>query len=214
MKEEQSDEALMRQYRDEGDVQAFETLVRRHRRPIYNFIVRFVGAGDKAEDLLQDVFVKLASRADDYAGRAKVRTWLYTIARNLSVDELRRARHRNAVSLDGVAGGDGEGAPLVERIPGAEALPDRAADSARLGPILVEAIAALPEDQREVFLLREYSGVPFKEIAEITGAGLNTVKSRMRYALEGLRKSLEARGIVAEPDTSGAGATDTEAVGT
>lgn len=194
MIEVSTDDALLSRYESKGDVQAFEILVHRHRRPLFNFILRFVGRADKAEDLLQEVFLKMAVRAAEYEGRAKVRTWLFTIARNLSVDELRKAGHRDAASLDACAGDDG-GSPMVERMPGRLPSPDRAASSARLQPLLSEAVAALPEDQREVFLLREYAGVPFREIAEITGIGVNTVKSRMRYALEGLRRSLEATGI-------------------
>ena len=194
MKEENSDEALLRRYQTRGDVRAFELLVLRHRRALFNFIARFVGNKDKAEDLLQDVMVKLATRAADWEGRASVRTWLFTIARNLAVDEIRRAKHRDTVSLD-VPCAENSSVPMVERIAGGVPLPDRAAAASMIQPLLIEAIAALPEDQREVFLLREYAGVPFKEIAEITGTGVNTIKSRMRYALEGLRKTLEERGV-------------------
>ena len=83
-------------------------------------------------------------------------------------------------------------------LPGSGAGTDRAASSSRLAPVLVKALEALPEEQREVFVLREYGGVPFKEIAEITSTPVNTVKSRMRYALEGLRRWLEEKGITAE----------------
>ncbi|MFW5879167.1 MAG: RNA polymerase sigma factor [Myxococcota bacterium] len=192
---ESSDEALLRRYQAKGDVQAFELLVLRHRRALFNFIARFVGSQDKAEDLLQDVLVKLATLAADYQGRASVRTWLFTIARNLACDEMRKAKHRDAVSLDAAAAGEGASSPLVERLAGDAPAPDRAAASAMLQPVLAEAIASLPDDQREVFLLREYGGVPFKEIAEVTGTGVNTIKSRMRYALEGLRRALEERGV-------------------
>ncbi len=212
MSEASTDEALLGRYKHNGDVRAFELLVKRHRKALFNFIFRFVGEADKAEDLLQDVMVKMATRAADYEGRAKVRTWLFTIARNLAVDELRKARHRRAVSLDAPASQDDGMGPMVERVPGSMPSPDRAASAARLQPILKAAIAALPEDQREVFLLREYAGVPFKEIAKITGTGPNTVKSRMRYALEGLRRFLEETGIEAvEAEESNESA---EAVGT
>ena len=81
--------------------------------------------------------------------------------------------------------------------------PERAAYNARLRPMLTKALAALPEEQREVFLLREYHGVSFKEIADVTGVNENTVKSRMRYALEGLRKRLSELGVDSELVTDG-----------
>ncbi|MDF1564933.1 MAG: RNA polymerase sigma factor [Deltaproteobacteria bacterium] len=194
----QSDESLMLAYQA-GDVRAFEVLVRRHRGPVFNFILRVIGDREQAEDLVQETFFRLARNAESYREKSKLTTWLYTIARNLSIDALRRGRHRKTTSLDAPLGGDGaEGASLAEHLPGQEAGTDRAASSARLGPVLKEAIEALPEEQREVFVLREYAGVPFKEIAEITDTPVNTVKSRMRYALEGLRRWLEDRGITAE----------------
>ncbi len=193
-----SDEQLMLAYRF-GDVRAFEVLVRRHRKAIFNFCLRLVGQRERAEDLVQETFIKMAKNAGSFRERAKLSTWMYTIARNLCIDELRKMRHRNAVSLDGPAPGQDDGAqPLVDRVHASSPGPDRSADAARLGPLLVEALAALPDEQREVFVLREYSGVPFKEIAEITGTPVNTVKSRMRYALEGLRRYLAARGVTRE----------------
>ena len=193
-----SDEKLMLAYQA-GDVRAFEVLVRRHRRPVFNFCLRIVGQRERAEDLVQETFLKMAKNASAFRERAKLKTWMYTIARNLCIDELRKMRHRNAASLDRPAGpADEDPRPLVDRVASADAGPDRAAEAARLKPLLVEALAALPDEQREVFVLREYAGVPFKEIAEITGTPVNTVKSRMRYALEGLRRYLSDRGVTAQ----------------
>lgn len=190
-----SDESLMADYQA-GDVRAFESLLRRYRKPLFNFVLRFVGSREKAEDLVQDTFLKVAKNADAYRKRAKFSTWVYTIARNLCIDELRRAKHRHTTSLDAPAGTDPEAdGSLGDLVPGGGPAPDRAAASSRVAPMLVEALQSLPGEQREVFVLREYSGVPFREIARITDTAENTVKSRMRYALEGLRKFLEGRGI-------------------
>ncbi len=196
-----SDEKLMLAYQA-GDVRAFEVLVRRYRRPVFNFCLRIVGQRERAEDLVQDTFLKMAKNASAFRERAKLKTWMYTIARNLCIDELRKMRHRSAASLDqpgvSAASADQDCVPLGDRIAGSGPGPDRAADAARLKPLLVAALAALPEEQREVFVLREYAGVPFKEIAEITGTPVNTVKSRMRYALEGLRRYLSDHGVSAQ----------------
>ena len=194
---EPSDEELLASYQ-QGDVGAFERLLRRHRGPLFTFLVRMLGDREKAEDLAQEAFLRLVRGAAQWQQRAKFKTWLYTIARNLCVDQSRRDKFRRTDSLDApAAGADGleDGPALVEQIAGAGAAPDRAAESARLRPVLTRALASLPEEQREVFILREQAGVPFKEIAEMVGVNENTVKSRMRYALEGLRKQLEAAGV-------------------
>ncbi len=181
-----------------GDARAFETLVRRHRTPVFNFILRFTGHRARSEDVLQETWLKVVRSAREYEPKAKFTTWLYTIARNLCVDSARKESYRQASSLEAPtghgAGGD-EGRPLGEGLPDSGASPERGAYNARLRPLLERALASLPEEQREVFVLREYSGIAFKDIAEVTGVSENTVKSRMRYALDGLRKRLAEMGV-------------------
>lgn len=193
---ETSDERLMLAFQA-GDARAFETLVRKHRTPVFNFILRFVGHRARAEDVLQETWLKVVRSAGEYTPKAKFTTWLYTIARNLCVDSARKESYRQASSLEApAAGADGEeGRPLGEGLPDTGASPERGAYNARLRPLLERALASLPEEQREVFILREYSGIPFKDIAEVTGVSENTVKSRMRYALDGLRRRLADMGV-------------------
>ncbi|WNG18417.1 RNA polymerase sigma factor [Cystobacter fuscus] len=191
-----SDERLMLAFRA-GDPRAFEVLVRRHRTPVFNFIFRFTGHRARAEDVLQETWLKVVRGAPDYETKAKFTTWLYTIARNLCVDSARKESYRQAASLESpTAGSEGEDSrPLGEALPDEGASPERGAYNARVRPLLERALAGLPEEQREVFVLREYSGIPFKDIAEVTGVSENTVKSRMRYALEGLRRRLAELGV-------------------
>jgi RNA polymerase sigma-70 factor (ECF subfamily) len=187
-----SDEGLMLRYQ-KGEVRAFELLLGRHRRPVFNFILRFVGDPAQAEDLLQECFLRVIKGADAYQKQAKFTTWLYTIARNLCVDAARRGKHRKAYSLDVPmdqnAGKDG--ATLLDVVPDKSAGTDRKAISKELHGRLHGAIGKLSEDQREVFLMREFLDMPFRDIAEVVGCPENTVKSRMRYALEKLREELE-----------------------
>jgi RNA polymerase sigma-70 factor (ECF subfamily) len=189
-----SDEQLLAAYRA-GDATAFEKLLARYERPIWTYLRRFVRHDETAEDLLQEVFLRVVRDAQDAAapgwkGQAKFGTWLYTIARNLCVDRSRREAIRASSSMD--AGGDGDEAPvsLHERLPA----PDRPADAVlanrQAAARIDRAIAALPDDQREVFLMREVMELPFAEIAAVVGASEPTVKSRMRYALEKLRAAL------------------------
>ncbi len=181
-----------------GDARAFETLVRKHRTPVFNFILRFTGHRARAEDVLQETWLKVVRSAREYEAKAKFTTWLFTIARNLCVDSARKESYRQASSLEAPMGngaGGEEGRTLGEALPDGGATPERGAYNARLRPLIERALAGLPEEQREVFVLREYSGIAFKEIAEVTGVSENTVKSRMRYALEGLRRRLAELGV-------------------
>ncbi|HEY2746736.1 MAG TPA: RNA polymerase sigma factor [Polyangia bacterium] len=185
-----SDESLMLRYRD-GDVRAFELLVTRHRKPLYNFILRFVRDTAQAEDVTQEAFLRLVKGADAYERQAKFTTWLYTIARNLCVDASRRGKHRKAASLDAPLSDDDGASSLLDLLPDGTAGVDRQAQSRELGLRLRQAIEALPDEQREIFLLREVADLQFNEIANVVGCPENTVKSRMRYALEKLREALE-----------------------
>jgi RNA polymerase sigma-70 factor (ECF subfamily) len=188
---DETDEQLMRRFQ-RGDARAFETLMHRHRTPIHAFLRRHLGDRARAEDLLQETFLRVVKGAAAWEPRAAVRTWLFAIARNLAADEARRRVFRDADPLD--AAPDGE-VPRAERIAGEGRAPDDAAGDALVRPRLEAALAALPAEQREVFLLREHAGLSFPEIAEATGANENTVKSRLRYALVALRDRLAAEGL-------------------
>ena len=185
-----------------GDVMlGFEVLVGRYKNSIVSFLFRFVGDFRTAEDLAQETFLRIVKGAQAWEHRARFQTWLFTIARNLCVDQARRDRFRRADSLD-AEGPDGEQA-MVDSVPGREIDPGRGAESARLRPVLQQALLSLPVEQREVFVLREQAGVPFKEIASMVGVNENTVKSRMRYALEALRRNLTAAGVTEESAEAG-----------
>jgi RNA polymerase sigma-70 factor (ECF subfamily) len=196
---DETDEQLMRKFQ-RGDARAFETLMRRHRTKVHSFLCRLVGDRARAEDLLQETFLRVVKGAAGWEPRAAVRTWLFTIARNLAADEARRRVFRETEPLDAPGpGGDPRPEPAAEA--GAARAPDDAAGDALIRPRLEAALLALPPEQREVFLLREHADLSFPEIAAATGANENTVKSRLRYALLALRERLAAEGIApsAEP---------------
>ncbi|HMU38137.1 MAG TPA: RNA polymerase sigma factor [Pseudomonadota bacterium] len=184
---DEANETLMVRFRG-GDPRAFELLLERHQKPIFQFVFRSVGVKAVAEELTQETFLRVIKQKDHYEERARFTTWLYTLARNLCIDHSRRMQHRRAKSLDAV---DEEGHSLLERTADKALSVERQAVSEELQKKLRAAIETLPDDQREVFLLREEADLSFKEIAEIVGISENTVKSRMRYALTKLRSLLE-----------------------
>jgi RNA polymerase sigma-70 factor (ECF subfamily) len=190
-REEVTDEVLMMRFQG-GDRAAFAGLVRRHKTPIFNFILRQVRSAQVAEDLVQDVFVKIVHNATEFKHEARFTTWAYTIARNICIDHLRKMALRRHPSLDQSSQDDGEGPTLGERMPDRSpgAATERAAIGSELGVRITGAVEKLPAEQREVFLLREVGNIPFKDIAEMIGVPENTVKSRMRYALERLQEAL------------------------
>ena len=193
-----TDEDLMIQY-GRGEVQAFEELMKRHQKSVFGFIFRFVGNREKAEDLLQEVFLRVIKSAANYRMKAKFTTWLYTIARNICIDEARKRAKRTEVSLNrNISKDQGDGGKTF-----LDNVEDQRSDDGSSFTMrkefrkkLEQALSELPSEQREVFLMREFSGLKFREIASVVGVPENTVKSRMRYALDALRGHLEEfRGV-------------------
>jgi RNA polymerase sigma-70 factor (ECF subfamily) len=189
-----SDETLLAAFND-GDASAFEVLLERYRRPVFNFLLRSTRDRDRAQDLTQETFLRVVQSAGSFQHQSRFSTWLYTIARNLCVDAGRKHALRRHPSLDapvaGPAFAGGGAAPLLgERVAAPDLGAERRAESKRVGARISAAVEALPPEQREVFLLRHLQHMPFKDIAAVVGVPENTVKSRMRYALERLQAAL------------------------
>lgn len=186
--EAMDDEALMERFAA-GDSRALGILYDRHNRALKAFAIQQGAA--RPDDVVQDAFLRVVRNATGFKGQSKFRTWLFTIGRNLCVDASRRDRFRNGPSLDAPMGSD-DGPTLGERIAsdavGLDA--SRNTADAQFSRSYDVALANLPTEQREVFTLREISGLSFAEIAEATQTNENTVKSRMRYALKALREAL------------------------
>jgi RNA polymerase sigma-70 factor (ECF subfamily) len=193
LRSDPTDEELMVRFQG-GDRPAFALLVRRHKTRLYNFALRQIGNGSAAEEVVQDAFVRVVQSATEFRHAARFSTWLYTIARNLCVDQARKRALRRHPSLDerasDVDGLDASGLNLAERTADAGANVERTAVAGEIRERVLEALYGLPDEQREVFLMREVGSLPFKDIAEIVGVSENTVKSRMRYALEHLQAAL------------------------
>jgi len=186
-----TDEELMHAY-GKGDLKAFERLVKRHERAVFGYLLRSCSRRDVAEELLQEVFLRVVKGAKNYRSTAKFTTWLYTIARNICIDRARKQRHRKEQSLDApLRAGEGD-LSMLDRVSDTEASAGSSQiERKRFRQALESALDELPSDQREVFVMREITGLKFREIAEILECPVPTIKSRMRYALEGLRGHLE-----------------------
>jgi len=168
----------MLRYRD-GDLAAFETLYRRHKDALYRYLLRGCAQPEAAAELFQDVWASLVRARARYEPRAKFSTWLYKLAHNRLIDHL-RLLPRAPLPLDD----DPPFAASEHERPDAQAL----AAEKRLR--LQSALAALPVEQREAFLLHEEGELTLEQIAEVSGVGRETIKSRLRYALVKLREAL------------------------
>ncbi len=185
-----SDEQLMLRYRD-GDAAAFEELYGRHRGGVFRYVLRQVGLRSASEEIFQEIWIKIVTSRLRYRVEARFATFLYHVAHNCVMDHFRRKTPLHLISLD-----DDEDAG--HQVAGPERdQPERAAALRQSAARLLNALAMLPAEQRDAFLLHEEGGLTLEEIAEVTAVGRETVKSRLRYALAKLRQGVEHEADVA-----------------
>ena len=180
------DEALMQAYAA-GDAAAFDALYARHKGGVYRYLLRHCSNAGTADELFQDVWMNVIRVRASYAPSAKFATWIYRIAHNRVIDHWRATGRVELVH----AGSDEDDDPL-DAHPGARHdEPEVRANASQIGARLAKALGTIPPAQREAFLLHQEGGLGLAEIAAITGAGVETVKSRIRYAVNKLRTELE-----------------------
>ena len=173
------DSALMLRYRD-GDVAAFEALYRRHNDALYRYLLRLCQHRDGAEDVFQEVWGKIIKARDSYRPTAKFTTFLYRVAHNCFIDHIRRnKRHTQTADVE------------PDHQPDTGELPEMQVERSLARRRLLGALQELPEEQRDVFLLREEAGLSLDNIASITGTNRETAKSRLRYAVKKLRAAID-----------------------
>ena len=183
MGKEISDEDLMMNYRS-GEATAFDTLYRRHKGGIYRYLLKKCGSESVAEELFQDVWMKLIAAREHYEVKAKFTTFLYQLAHNRFIDHYRR--QKTTMSMNLVQNDCNE-----ESIPGRiQEQPETKVYLSEQIDIIFQLLDELPDEQREVFMLKEEAGMSIAEIADVIGVNQETTKSRLRYAIKKLRTGL------------------------
>ena len=187
--EDLGDSAVVQSFLD-GDQRAFGELVRRYDNRLLNFVYRTVGDRERAQDLVQETFVRVYRHLARFDQSKKFSTWVYTIASNLAKNELRN-RSRNPLVLFQTIKGtwDDDDRPL--QFEDTTARPDDLYRKRHLRELVAETVAKLPAHHREVFVLRELEGKSYEEIAEITDCNLGTVKSRLNRARNAFAEIIE-----------------------
>ena len=164
-----------------GEERAFTELVERYQTRLLNFIYRTIGDRDRAEDLVQEVFIRVHRHLHRFDRSKKFSTWVYTIASNLAKNELRN-RSRNPLVLFQTMQGDHDEEDRPLQFEDTTSRPDDLFRRRHLRELVEDTVAKLPEHHRQVFVLRELEGKSYEEIAEITSCNLGTVKSRLNRA--------------------------------
>lgn len=188
--QQQTDAELVSSFK-EGDSSALETLIYRYKDKIYTGIFMLVKDQFIAEDIFQDTFVKIIRtiRGGRYAEQGKFLPWAMRVAHNLCMDHFRKVRQQMPVTLS-------DGTDLAEMIGGHEDIASTAIEKRQTYQTIRELIERLPEEQREVIVLRIYADLSFKQISELTSVSINTALGRMRYALINLRKMVDDNKLV------------------
>ena len=185
-----NDQELVQAY-IKGDQSAIESLINRHRSKVYTYILLTIKNQQLAEDLFQETFIKVIQslRAGKYRDNGRFLSWVIRIAHNLIIDHFRKEKQMNSVSND-----DTEVDLFNSKKLSDENIEEMIINSQIKTEVRI-LINKLPDDQREVVLLRHYGGLSFKEIADQTDVSINTALGRMRYALINLRKLIEEKNL-------------------
>ncbi len=183
-----SDLSLVERCRANDDA-AFNEVVTRYKAKVYNYIYRMTGSSEDAEDLTQEVFIRMYTSIDSFRSQSSLNTWLFRIAGNLCIDKFRRSKNRTAAySLDEPLG-DGE-SEAAHEVPDTTYEPHRLLENVEMAEQIQKALAQIPEKLRATLLLHDVEGLPYEEIAQVIGCPLGTVKSRLFNARMQLRQRL------------------------
>jgi len=174
-----------------GDITAFNRLVWRWEKPLFNFVYRIVGNKETTKDICQMTFIRMFKQLKKLRDLEKFSSWIYRIALNLCRDEFKKKRNNHIVYLDELLS-DEESINSIGQLPDKNSkTPEETYHQKQISELLKRAILLLPEEQKVVLIMKQYQGLKFTEIAEILKEPLSTIKSRLYYGLRSLRKILE-----------------------
>lgn len=187
-----SDEELLLDYRDAGNRRAFEELVRRYERELYNYLRQYLGDAQLAEDAFQTTFLQVHLKCNMFEPGRRVRPWLFAVATNQAIDTQRRNKRHRMVSLDRSYGGDeqDDSGSLVEMLDGPADNPLEQAGTAERDEMVRDCVDRLPQSLRQVILLVYYQGLKYREAAEVLSIPVGTVKSRLHAAMSRLTTAI------------------------
>lgn len=184
------DSGLVRKAK-QGDIQAFEKLINKHQKRVYNIALRMLQNPEDAYDISQEVFIRVFKSMKEFREEASFSTWIYRIAKNACLDELRKRKKRNIVSLD--ENMEFEEGTVKRQIEDEAPGPDILYESKELKDIVKLALRHLSNDHRLVIVLRDLQGFSYDEIAKILDCPEGTVKSRINRARKALKDILESK---------------------
>ena len=181
--DERTDEQLLAEYRG-GDRASFESLVRRYQRELFHFLVRFLGDRAAAEDVFQETFLQVHQSAEQFDPTRRFRPWLFTIAANKARDLIRSQARRPTNPLQAsISRGDDDSGEFIDLMQAASEMPGEPMEREELQHLVQRTVMGMPEHLREILLLSYFHQFPYKQISDILGIPLGTVKSRLHAAV-------------------------------
>jgi RNA polymerase sigma-70 factor (ECF subfamily) len=178
-----SDEDLLHRFRVNGDPSAFEALVHRYEVELFNYLRRYLGSAEMAEDVFQATFLQVHLRCDQFEEGRRFRPWLYTVATNQAIDAQRRNKRHRMVSLDNPASGNDDVGTLVQMLAGDGRTADEQLQDEEAREWVRSAVDQLPEPLKAALVLVYHQGMKYREAAEVLGIPVGTVKSRLHAAI-------------------------------
>ncbi len=183
------DEKILLERAKKGDIDAFETLVEDYQKKVYNIALRMIGNSHDAEELAQEVFIRVFKSLRNFKEQAQFSTWIYRITTNLCLDELRKRKNRKVVYLDQeIDTGENE---VKRQLEDEGPTPDVTAEKNEVRELVLDAIQKLPDNHRTMLILRDLNGMSYDDIAKILNSPEGTVKSRINRARQALKNLLK-----------------------
>ncbi|MCP5468188.1 MAG: sigma-70 family RNA polymerase sigma factor [Deltaproteobacteria bacterium] len=191
------DQSLVAKYL-QGDIQAFECLFERHQNATLLLIRQYFPQKEKAEEIFQEVFMKLIEKIKKFENQGSFKAWFLTLCRNHCIDRIRYYQRRPEHVDSSLSKDEDSTKSFIETTASHDATAEESSSRKQISKHLQEALNELPPEQKESLLLKESHGLTFEEISTVMNVSINTAKSRVRYALQALRRNLKNKAFFKE----------------